>query len=357
MENKHYEVYAFGSNGSGQLALGHREDVAVPELCKFQRGEKLLARPKRITAGGNHTLLLCEDGIVFATGSNEDGRCALAEASHDSTMFQRVEFQNDNGTWIRKFIFISATWESSTLIAADGTIYTCGTGLKGELGQGGSVLKSNSPRIIPNFPPSGTKVVHLTACMSHTVVVLSDGQVYGWGSGRQGQLGEPADILWSPRKIAGICFPVVHASCGRDFTHVLGSAVDGRHAILGSDKWHIKQPSSQNLKLWCVAEASWGGIQVLLKNGKLIGWGRNDHGQHPPNNLAALKHIAVGSEHTLADDGNGSILAWGWGEHGNCGNPHAETPTGTGFNIIITGTKMSVLGAGCATSWLWGSSS
>jgi len=350
----HYEVYAFGSNGSGQLALGHREDVAVPDLCKFQ-GEKLIIRPIKIAAGGNHTLLLCEGGAVFATGSNEDGRCALPVSTEYTTVFERVNFQNDSGEMIDRFMFISATWETSTLIAADGTIYTCGSGLKGELGQGKGITESDSPRVIANFPPSATKVVHLAACMSHTVVVLSNGDVYGWGAGRKGQLGEPADIVWTPRKIQSISFPVVHASCGREFTHLLGSAMSGSYTILGSDKWSIKQLAPQSIEQWSVVEASWGGISMLFDDGTIVGWGRNDHNQHPPKALAALNHIAVGSEHTLANDDKGRILAWGWGEHGNCGHPLISNTARKDYNIISTGEQLTVLGAGCATSWLYGS--
>lgn len=76
-------LFAFGSNGSGQLGIGHDEDVSVPTRCLFEEGqtpseEENGTQAKTIScivAGGNHTLILYQDGSVYAAGCNEDGRC------------------------------------------------------------------------------------------------------------------------------------------------------------------------------------------------------------------------------------------------------------------------------------------
>jgi len=203
---------------------------------------------------------------------------------------------------------------------------------------------------IPNFPPAGTTIVDVAACMSHTVVVLSNGDIYGWGVGRKGQLGDPSEaVVWRPRKIHGLPFSVVRSTCGRDFTFILGSASGGFCKTLGSDKWEIMRSTPSSVAQWQTAQASWGGIHILFNDGTVIGWGRNDHGQNPPAGLGPLKCIAVGSEHAIANNANGTTFAWGWGEHGNCGEPIESY----NCNILATDKSLLVLGAGCATSWLY----
>ncbi len=67
-------LYAFGSNGSGQLGIGNTEDTATPQICLFPEGSEIPSRPLKIVAGGNHTLLLLEDGTVYCAGGPRDGR-------------------------------------------------------------------------------------------------------------------------------------------------------------------------------------------------------------------------------------------------------------------------------------------
>lgn len=89
-------LFAFGSNGSGQLGLGHTEDVSIPTRCVFDDEASPQAdngKVVRIAAGGNHTLVLFENGAVYAAGCNVDGRCGL----HRS----RVEGEEDEGEVLR----------------------------------------------------------------------------------------------------------------------------------------------------------------------------------------------------------------------------------------------------------------
>lgn len=99
---------------------------------------------------------------------------------------------------------------------------------------------------------------------------------------------------------------------------------------------------------------------MLKSDGKLVAWGRNDHGQLGPKNLPYLLKIAVGSEHIVALSQDGDVVAWGWGEHGNCG---PETENGdvkdrysviaASKNLEMAKLKVQAIGAGCATSWIF----
>ncbi|KAI4750253.1 RCC1/BLIP-II protein [Aureobasidium sp. EXF-3400] len=304
-------VHALGSNGSCQLGVGHYDDLSAPSLVEIHN---LDAPITSIKAGGNHTLILTKSGTVYAT----------------------------------------ATWDASFFASAH-AVYVCGSGLKGELGLGQSTVKAASPQRIPDFPPTGTQIIDLAACMGHVVVVLSNGHVYGWGNGLHGQLGSPLSVVWSPRRLDDIPFPVSRAVCGKDFTCVFGDPADGKLQLLGvakRDRFNIKSNTPQTLSNWIDVQATWGGVYVLLRDNNLVAWGRNDHGQLPPTDIPVTA-MAAGSEHMLVLTTTGKVLAWGWGEHGNCGLPTDEQRDVKGrWNELDSSTTVLHIGAGCATSWI-----
>jgi protein ATS1 len=358
-------VYAIGSNGAGQLGIGHQEDVSVPKEALFDNSENPLSQePPLIRAGGNHTLLL-SGGLLYCSGDPSSGACGLLpEVLQPTPHFRKAildkEHSNDPQT---KIIFFAATWEASFVIKNNShghatQIYSFGTGNKGELGLGELIFRSPRAQLIKDFPPPDTEVVDVAASVSHVVVVLSNGDAYGWGNGRKGQLGEAQDIVYSPRKISDVGFKVVRAVCGREFTYLVSTPEDGRHKVLGTDKWNVMTGAPENVTNWKDIGASWGSIFVLFQCGELISWGRDDHGQLAPPNLPELARIAVGSEHALGLTAHGEVLAWGWGEHGNCGPSTNEGDVRGRWNIIASskylpaGSRILSIGSGCATSWI-----
>jgi protein ATS1 len=211
---------------------------------------------------------------------------------------------------------------------------------------------SSQPQVLLDFPPQGTLIVDIAASMSHTVAVLSNGDVYGWGAGRKGQLGQTASDHWSPRKIDDVPFHACRVACGREFTYIVGHASEGKHLVLGSDKWSIISDAPAAVHLWKDIGASWGSIFVLLESGAMLSWGRNDHKQLCPPGIPKIQRIAVGSEHAVALTEHGDVIAWGWGEHGNCGSIHDLNNVDFASNKIELSQGVRALGAGCATSWV-----
>lgn len=354
-------VYAIGSNGSGQLGIGHKEDVSVPKPVLFQT--ELLDSKVTVRAGGNHTLLLSSKDL-YCSGDATSGACGLISEPSSDVQFSKVKLATENLTSHQQsIVFCAATWESSVIVLKDehdkaSMVYTLGIGNKGELGQGELLFRSSKAQLIKDFPPPGLEVVDLAASVSHAVAVLSNGEVYGWGSGRKGQLGLPEGIVHTPRKITGIDLKAVRAVCGREFTYLVGDSVEGQHLVLGSDKWNVMSEAPHSVAEWKDVGASWGSIFVLRQDGKLLSWGRDDHGQLGPPDLPSLEQIAIGSEHALGLTTDGNVLAWGWGEHGNCGPNTINGDVKAGFNVVASsqylppGSKISSIGAGCATSWV-----
>lgn len=104
---------------------------------------------------------------------------------------------------------------------------------------------------------------------------------------------------------------------------------------------------------WKDVVASWGSIFVLKNDGEVLGFGRDDHGQLPPPGLSSITAIAAGSEHCLALTKAGRVLAWGWGEHGNCGEPTDANGNIKGrWTEIAIAKPVKAVFAGCATSFV-----
>lgn len=354
-------IFAIGSNGSGQLGIGHKEDVSVPKPV-----EVLPEHPSspivKVAAGGNHTLLLTSSGQLYWSGDASTGACGLGPAP-ETPAFQQARLSKDDSGSVGEVALVAATWETSLIVSKDAEgkrmkMSSMGVGMKGELGLGELIIRTPTASHFKNFPPANTEIVDLAACMGHAVCVLSNGDVYGWGNCRKSQIGEPGAVVYEPRKIEGIGFKVVRAVCCKESTCLFGEPDSGSICVLGSDKWDIRSNAPATAPPWKDVGASWGNVYILKQDGGLISWGRDDHGQLPPPNLPPLKKMAIGSEHVVALSETGDVLSWGWGEHGNCG-PQTENNDVKGrWNVIASskyippGSRMDAIGAGCATSWI-----
>ncbi|KAG8530014.1 uncharacterized protein KY384_005496 [Bacidia gigantensis] len=346
-------LYAFGSNSSGQLGIGNKDDASRPQQCLFSdTGPR---DPLKIVAGGSLSMLLCASGAVYHAGVMKSVQSEAPTRGVEAV----THFEPSPLTKIHRAKLCAAAWDMFTIVTEADEVYVCGKGNKGELGLGKNVRAVDTCTQLYNFPPEGVYIRDIASSVSHTVAVLSNGEAYGWGNGRKGQLGDPSDFVWVPRRIEGLGFHIVRAVCGREFSFLVGSAWHGEAVVLGSDRWGVRSQFPGPIKNWKDVGASWGSIFVLAENGHICSWGRNDRGQLAPRNLPAVDQIAVGSEHAIALTEAGEVACWGWGEHGNCGD-HTDEQGNVAFtwNSISSQTLSETqtvggIGGGCATTFLW----
>ncbi|KAI0400347.1 RCC1/BLIP-II [Xylaria palmicola] len=354
-------LFALGSNGSGQLGLGHKEDVSVPKQVNFTQAPH--DDPvTEVAAGGNHTILITKSGQGYWSGDYASGCCGIVDDDDQEQL--RPVFRKlclSSATKMGPILHAACTWDATILVIGDEDGQARQVSSCGAIGG-----KEHTPVSIPDFPPAGTTVTGVAAGFRHVVVVLSNGDVYGWGNGRKGQLGQPGDgadgtgVVIKPRKISGVPFKVAKAVCCQYTTCLIAEPGDGRVLVLGADKWGLKSQAPAEVPSWRAMTASWGGIYILKRDGMLVAWGRDDHGQLSPPGLPAISHVAAGSEHVVALTETGDVLAWGWGEHGNCG-PQTDERFGDvkgRWNVLSSlknlpeGSSITAIGAGCATTWI-----
>lgn len=381
-------LYSFGSNGKGQLGLGHTEDTESPGLVIFKPEYSSLSSATadlQIACGGNHTLLLDKaSGKVYGTGDNSVFQLGLAhhgaddEKENNVTEFTELELP----IGASKVTHIAAGWEFSVAVCADdGAVYTCGRGPKGELANGNDAVKTHRKFLkvfqfdVENGPRQ--KVVQVSAGLAHVAVVLANGEVWGWGTGRKGQLGHACTAAAVTRPSLVEYEGAGHAvavACGRAFTAVLKG--DGSVLVLGSDKnldsgsaaaklGELKTGNTGAGAARSIA-AGWSTVHALLDSGTLVSLGNNSHGQRGPSatednsnsntSTSQFSLHAAGTEHSLAvAQDETTVVSWGWGEHGNCGPLYSEDrPKGEVYEVYrCTGSsKVKRVFGGYASSWI-----
>ncbi|KAK4943012.1 alpha tubulin suppressor [Elasticomyces elasticus] len=363
-------IYAFGSNGSGQLGIGHTNDTARPEKCIFRprhqddldhsdSGESeatasTVTVVRKIVAGGNHTLILMKDGRVFAAGN---------AGLEDQDV--KVEFEQQLFDVEGHVTDVAATWEASFVVVDRRRVFVRGSGAKGELGLGNGVVTADKMTrvldvddldVCPGEQHADAKIFDIAACMSHVVVLLSDGRVFGWGSCRKGQLGDQFrqhKILWEPTRIdVGLPFQPQRVVVGRDYTVFL-------HGVWGEVKDLNEEVLQQPVNGGDTVASGWSSIHTL-SSGQVRSVGNNNHGQFALANMPTILGLAAGSEHCVALTQSNQVIAWGWGEHGNCGEELDSKGNVAGrWNVIPMSrqddaTQILDVAAGCATSFVIG---
>lgn len=358
-----YKILCCGSNGSYQLGIGNEEDqnILQPVLFKHEDGslkESIDAKPIKISSGGNHTFILLSSGQLYSAGDNTYGQCG----------------QKSNSEYIHEFTLVGGKgwvdvccgWEFSILMNDAQEIYVCGLGLKGELGLGQGVTKSDLTRAAFKFP---NPVVDIKSSINHVIVRLANNELYGWGNCRKGQLGsqplvqsstklKPRGVIWEPEPLDFKTKTIRAYDLGRDCTVIVDDSSTIEIFGKGAESF---QPPDEIIDLKSMWSSNHYALrdrhdQLLIKSR-----GNNSHGQLYPGSSIQVQKYVVGSEHGLVLAADSKVYAWGWGEHGNCGkhsipvnHDKIEDQVTFGYPNCLYDSNLPVIliEGGCATSWV-----
>lgn len=178
------------------------------------------------------------------------------------------------------------TTRTVSISVAQGTLWTWGSNAFGGLSGGGSP----NFQLVPQQFPGLTDVVAVSVGRAHTIVLKSDGTVWGWGDNSWGQLGDGTLApRVSPVQVLGLPAGVIAISAGLD--HNLALTVAGAVWAWGSNTVFQLGPNGpsmfgalpvQVVGLSCCAVAiAAGGTHslALLNNRTAVAWGNGEFGQ------------------------------------------------------------------------------
>ena len=141
---------------------------------------------KQVAAGGfGHTAAIKTDGTLWTWGYNNDGQLGinLAGGSNRSTPVQTVAAGTN---WKQ----VACGNEFTAAIKTDGTLWLWGIGTLGQLGDNTAVGKSSPVQTIA----AGTNWKQVACGVGHTAAIKTDGSLWLWGSGANGELGDNTNV-------------------------------------------------------------------------------------------------------------------------------------------------------------------
>ena len=173
-------AYCWGAGASGQLGNDERFNSSIPVSVFGQPFSTSPAPLGPITAGEEHTCVIKLDGIVFCWGKNEFGQLGNGSA------VDSLDDPNEVSGGIT-FQLVSAGGSHTCGVTTEGKAYCWGKGASGQLGDG-----LEAPQTIPVLVSGGHTFQSVSAGGSHTCGLTTPeegGDVYCWGEGESGQLG------------------------------------------------------------------------------------------------------------------------------------------------------------------------
>lgn len=179
-------LVAWGINTSGQLGNNGMPAINIP-VPVVRDGVLSGKTVSAITTGASHSLVLCEDGSLFAWGLNADGQ--LGDGSKVNRM-SPVAVDRSGILAGKQVVAIAAGDQQSFALCSDGTIAAWGFNANGQLGDKGLTSSNRPVAVDTSGALAGKSVISLIAGADHTLAACSDGTLVGWGRNHRGQLAD-----------------------------------------------------------------------------------------------------------------------------------------------------------------------
>eukprot|EP00759_Apiculatamorpha_spiralis_P018433 PhF_6_TR24815/c1_g1_i1/m.34161 len=178
-----------------------------------------------VCAGWYHSCMVISrpsgKNVIFCSGKNDQGQLGNVDVKTSISTMLKVnggaEFQS------KSFINITCGADHTVAKASDGTLWSWGNGEEGQLGNGGT---SSSQTAVKVTVPTGVNVDYVSCGYRFCVLRTTGGAVYGWGYNKLYQLsdGVTGDRATSPTLIIDSGVNLISAG-GYHVLAIIGSKV------------------------------------------------------------------------------------------------------------------------------------
>lgn len=309
-----------------------------------------LAVPVAVSGGANHTLVLMSDGSLWGFGGNESNAFIEGDQGIRST----PEKIDDNVAQM------AAGKQFSLWVKTDGSLWGIGANGSGQLADGTTTMKSKRVQI----PFSGKVAKVVTSIGNETMILKTDGTLWGAGANSYGELGlgYTSSVESSPIQVAsGVSDMGVGGGMGfflkSGAYYSMGYYGDGRLGFEASA--FVTTPTKvAQLDGATVIDQHVGQSNFVGKSdGSLWVFGWNPNGilgtgdsanVWTPKQIALsgnVAQIATGGGHALVLMSNGTLYGCGGNEYGQIGISASNAT-----NFIEVASGVASISAGYWTS-------
>ena len=165
-------LWAWGANNTGQLG----DNTNVNKIIPIQIGSD--TNWQNVMASILHSVAIKTDGSLWTWGDNTNGQLG------DGTTVGKIFPINISS--VGNCNSIAKGHQHTIAKKSDGSLWAWGGNASGQLGDAGSPSQKNSPVAVSGL---ATDWLMVNSKVSHTVALKTDGSLYSWGANLNGQLG------------------------------------------------------------------------------------------------------------------------------------------------------------------------
>ncbi|XP_074270927.1 uncharacterized protein LOC141594833 [Silene latifolia] len=176
------EIYSWGSGTNYQLGTGNAHLQKLP--CKL---DALQGSYIKLTAASKfHSVAVTAQGELYTWGFGRGGRLGHPEFDiHSGQAAVITPRQVVSGLGSRRVKAVAAAKHHTVIATESGEVFTWGSNREGQLGYA-SVDTQPTPRKVSSLK---LKIKAVAAANKHTAAVSETGEVFTWGCNKEGQLG------------------------------------------------------------------------------------------------------------------------------------------------------------------------
>ena len=214
--------HAVGQIGDGTAAGGSKNLPTAVDATGAISGKNVV----QLASGSNFTIALTADNLLFAWGSNTNGQ--FGNGTTSVTPITSPVAIPMTGVLSGKTIIQIACGDSFVMaLDSTGQIYAWGVGTSGQLGDGLSTTGGTPVAVSTSGALNGKVVTRISAGATYAAACTSDGGLYTWGGAASGRLGNGTTTgnVTTPAQLGGVFTGkrVVAVSCGGSFGAALTS--------------------------------------------------------------------------------------------------------------------------------------
>lgn len=270
------KVYMWGKGVTleGKLDPTGQQKSASPVQVQGLDGIKVVG----FTAGACHYSVLTDHGTVMTWGCNNHGALGRGKICPECNSLVPSVVPGLQGLNLRQLV---SGGHHTAALTDNGEVYVWGSGQNGEIGNGGFIDMA-TPTIVKAL--QSVRVCQICAGEYHMAAIDTEGRVWTWGSNAIGQLGHGLNEarIAEPRAVSRFKYPDTGAivGCGGAYTSVITASNkvflwgEGGEP-LPTEKKFFADPSVFPRAV----SAGRNHVVVITKDYKVYSWGSNFQGQ------------------------------------------------------------------------------